>query len=831
MALPFDPDRQLKSGVHALKQRQYDRALSTFEQLQTAEVPKAIQIKAKMGQVRAFRAQGKTNAAVELCEALAKSGSRHVKVWAQEQLSSLRDVPVSTDKSGFQPLTVESPMSERPIDPPPIDLSGFQALEAATGQSGFQPLDATEQSVSSPPSPAPMGESAAPASAPLPPVESREASEDIASSPSLFQYDALNQPQGVPISPISSGVARAPVPEQPPEMIAESPPPDLPVPDWPGADVSRLGWQEGGRLKTGRSLGKVNRWRFWLSQVACAVLAFGTLRYLVHGTMQGINGYLSMLDRILPFYVPIIRAFNRDQTWRILVILLLLLVASPWLWDLWLRWRYDAKAYSTKQLGAHSKEAVQLLRKVCLKRNWAFPSLQYLPTPIPLIFSYGWLPRYGRLVVSQGLLDRLTDDEIATLYAYELSHWKGPDWPLLSLVGLLLQVLHQGYWSLAWWGDRQKRLVKVAAGILSTVCYGIFWLLQKTVCWTARLRPYYRDRTATQLTGNPNGLVRALGKLSFALSEVVADQGYTPPLIERLTLLLPVGLASTLPLYAERDRQPLATLFRWDALNPWRAWLSIGQPQPPVGDRLQLLTVYARHWRLQPALDFSVVTLANRRSNQLSGPEWRRLLLQGGGWSGLVIGFCLGLLLWGLGAIATSVNLVFLDWLSQDLTIIKSTSLLGLGTGALLRMNTFFPDLDPRQPSTAADLPNWLTVPDLLPNDSLPAHLTGQLLGRPGIANWLGQDLLLKTPSGLMKLHVFSALGPIGNCLSLGPKPWQRLGRTVSVQGWFRRGQQAWIDVQFLDAGGEQLRGNHPTWSLVVIVVAVLSGLWILVRG
>ena len=388
-----------------------------------------------------------------------------------------------------------------------------------------------------------------------------------------------------------------------------------------------------------------------------------------------------------------------------------------------------------------------------------------------------------------------------------------------------------GYWALARWGNRQKRLVTVTAGVLATLCYSIFWLLQKTVAWVARVRTYYRDRTATQLTGNPNGLMRALGKLSFGLSEAIADQGYTPPIVESLLPLLPTSAVSTLAVHNTQARYPLTNLLQWDALNPWRSWLAINQLHPPLGDRLQLLAAYARHWRLTPALDFSTIPQTQRRSKRLSSQEWRRLLFQAGPWSGLAIGTLVGGLLWGVGAIATAADVVFLDWLNQDLAIIKSAALLGLGSGIVLRMNAFFPDVPPQLPEGTTEAINWATAPDLMPSDSLPIQLSGQLLGRPGIANWLGQDLLLKTENGLIKLHFFSALSPIGNSLNLGTKPHQHLGQTAVVTGWFRRGQQVWIDVQQLSGANWRAAGNHPVWSIVLFAIANLSGLWTLISG
>ena len=76
------------------------------------------------------------------------------------------------------------------------------------------------------------------------------------------------------------------------------------------------------------------------------------------------------------------------------------------------------------KLQAVSPEAATLVGKRCQQKRWPFPTLWKLPTEIPLIFSYGWLPRNARLVVSEGLLSQLAADEVATLVSYEMAHWK-----------------------------------------------------------------------------------------------------------------------------------------------------------------------------------------------------------------------------------------------------------------------------------------------------------------------------------------------------------------------------------------------------------------------
>ncbi|MEO0454996.1 MAG: M48 family metalloprotease [Cyanobacteria bacterium P01_A01_bin.114] len=813
MTPEFDPEQALKKGTRALKRQDYAGAIAIFEEIRRADIPRAYQLKALMGLVRTYEAKQAWQQALAFCQPLTQSSSRQVRDWAntkQLELSRAQQAPAS-DLSGFQPLEVESPAA--------VPTANLESVDA--------PLSSPESSAQLPAQPSVLEDH----SQPLDGVETdsdrsaADSSNTRLSTSSLFHYEALNQrltrESQLPASTPSSPPAVAP--PSSPNSAATSVQPDA------ASALTAPQWRYAGRLKTGRLLGKVKRGRLWFAQAITALLVFGLLRFLLHLSLRSINGYLQMLDRILPLSIRRVRAFDQDQTWPLLIVLIVLGLAAPWLWDWLLRLTADLRPFSTRLLMKSSPEAVKVLRQICLKRNWQFPTLGLLPSEIPLIFSYGWLPRYGRLVVSQGLLDQLEEDEIATLYAYEIGHWRRWDWPLLSLQGLILYGCHWLYWRLAMWGNKQQRLVRFSAGVGATLSYGVFWLLQKAGSWLSRLRTYYCDRAAAEITGNPNGLVRALGKLTLALNHTLETQGYTPPILEQLTLLLPTQIAAS-----PRPTRPLAQYFAWDIVNPFRSWLSCNQSHPPLGDRLQLLTLYARHWQLPPEIDFQSVIdrhSPDKKSKALNRAEWKTLLLQGSPWFGLAIGGFLGFLLWGIGATAAAFQWVFLDWLYQDPSVLKSSLLLGLGVGTLLRINALFPDLDPQLAPATEEVADWAATPDLIPVDSLPVKLSGQLVGRPGIANWLGQELLLKTPQGLFKLHFFSILGPIGNGVKLGARPVQYLNQPVQVLGWFRRGHHLWIDISHLKSSSQALQAQAPLWSAVVLAISLISGLWILVRG
>jgi Zn-dependent protease with chaperone function len=824
MTSELKPDEALQAGLKALKQRDYDGAIATFKSLiqtlSTTHSSKSHLVKAQMGLMSALEGKGQWQAALDLSKTLLQSPSTQVRAWVTQRLpkieAALRTAPAepisapTADLSGFQPLTPSSPQS---------DLSGFQPLQPS-------PSDPKRVIKNTPPVETPPSQ-AQPPSTELPPAITAVSAES-----SLFHYSNLNQ------SGSASAVAGTTDPVSPDTLPTPSEPPvELPVvPEF--IEPQQFDWPQAPGLKTGRSLGRVKPLRFWIAQCITAIALFWLLHWGLHTFLRTINGYLIVLDRIIPFqflnFIGPKQFLVNPYNWKLLIFLVGLGIASPWLWDNLLQASAKLSPLKSQQLMPISPKAVQVARQICQQKNWPFPSLKRLDTDIPLIFSYGCLPRYGRLVISQGVLDRLSNEEIAALCAYELSHWQYLSWPLFSLQALLAHSFHQLYWRLATFGNTQPPIVKITCGILANGFYVVFWGIAKVGCWLSRMRAYFCDRNATELTGDPNALTRALTKLSLGLSQAIDQQGYTPPLLESLDLLLPVGANHT-QTFAQRFHQsPLATPFAWDLINPYRSWLSFNQSHPPLGDRLNLLSLYARHWQLTPEIDFQPLLAQYRTNNntakRFSLAEWRTLALQAGPWSGLAIGYAIGISLWGLGFLGRVMKWPFFDWIYRDMGVLRGAILLGLGAGLLLRMNPFFPDLRPQQPNNEDELTSWLEAPDLIPLDSLPAKFSGTLIGRPGLANWLGQDLLLKTQHGLLKLHFFSYLGILGNALPFGEKPIQYLQKPVQILGWFRRGHTPWLDIDYLFIQSKQrMRGGHPLWSTGILGIAILWGLWNLV--
>ncbi|HIK13938.1 MAG TPA: tetratricopeptide repeat protein [Leptolyngbyaceae cyanobacterium M33_DOE_097] len=879
-----------EAGLAAYKQGDYGRAIALLQQAATLPTNHPLYVKAQMGLTVAYARQGEWQKSLELCQLLGQYPDPEVQAWARRTEAGVAKracqqagggTPVATtyipasDQSGFVPLEGD-PAEWLPEIAGDRAESGFET-EANTG---FVPFEAVGQTTPVD-APATVAQNSA---VMLPETTERGVAEsewvastatpDVNYQPQWKQAGRAQRWQPLraakPSAPTQGLIALAllwvflriiPVTEVPLGFTT------LPLAH-PAAEFViflLLLWEF--------VAGRVNGARLFLLQLVTAIALFAIVRELIYQIPNLFNVLLAQV----PFINYSYEIANRP-TLLITSVLAVGFVASRWLLDglLWLV--YGMQPLPLQALSRERAEIGRSLQSFCRKRKIPTPALGVLPTQAPFIMSYGCLPRFTRTVVSQGLLDQLAEDEIITLLANEVGQISYRTVPLLSFAMLVLQVPYTIYLFTAEWGNRQigplleqmmaqtnrvpwlaklnahlsgnarQRRSQPIAGayrgldaalrdlavLVAALAYGVYRLFRYIPLWLARQRTYYSDRVAAELTGNPNGLTRALLKYAIGTAAVVQAEGKTPYLLEGFDLLPPVGHKQAVSLGSVYPLAPLQPFVEWDWTNPYRNWLVLNESHPPVGDRLRLLALYAQYWKLDTELDFKNPRLPYQSKAVLTGAQWRRLLVQGAPFFGLVFGLALVHLLSWLGYVGGGFNISWLAWLQNDATVRYGLPLIGFSSGIFLRVNPFFPNIPAfgrsRSGEGAIRLKTLLNDPEALPIDADPVYVTGHLIGRSGASNFLSQDWLLQTESGIVRLHVLHAAGPIGNLLN-----WQRftalLNQEVSVSGWFRRGAVPWIDVETIRAGNQTVNCQHPIWSTLVASIAAIWGIFQIAFG
>jgi Zn-dependent protease with chaperone function len=572
-------------------------------------------------------------------------------------------------------------------------------------------------------------------------------------------------------------------------------------------------WQNTPRAKAWQSLTQVNLIPLWLLTGG----TFFALFYLLRELVKFITGLINVTLDKLPFLEPI-QLLYADPTGLLFVLLVAITAACPWLLDKLLPEFYPQKSLTKEDLSEYSEESVRLLQRYCQQRGWKFPKLYILTASAPLAFAYGYSPKYGRIVVSSGLLEQLTEEEIATIYGVQLGHIAHWNSPIMSLALLVTVPFYKLYQLLSNFGDRAlKPFSRTIFTIFSSLIYLLWCFLTGTTLWLSQLRLYYSDRLACEISGNPNALTRALLKIAIGIADDIAKQEQIGWQIESLNLVLPVGYKQAITIGSAAGYGKFEDLLQWEYLNPYRWWLVVNNSHPLMGDRLLRLNKIASLWHVEPELNFAT-------QHQPKVKE-QSFLLQMAPFIGIPIGLAFAFLIRLGWYLAYQLKILNLKWIYDDTTYITGCFFIGFSIGILIRINSFFPEIKNSRIENHSNLVDLYSNSTNLPIDNKGVRLVGKLLGRRGLSNSLGQDLILLSHEGMVRLHHTSWLGQPVN-------PQDVIGRQVSVTGWFRRGATPWLDIQTLQTQtGKLIHSSHPVWSIILAVTAEAWGAYILLKG
>lgn len=160
----------------------------------------------------------------------------------------------------------------------------------------------------------------------------------------------------------------------------------------------------------------------------------------------------------------------------------------------------------------------QIVERLAAKANVPVPKIYFIPTDSPNAFATGRNPNHASVAVTRGILELCDDEEIEGVLAHELGHVRNRDILISAVVatvaGAITLLARMMYWGelFAGFGGRDNDR---QGGVFSALAMLILAPLAATLIQLAisRSREYEADHTGAEITGNPMGLARALGKI------------------------------------------------------------------------------------------------------------------------------------------------------------------------------------------------------------------------------------------------------------------------------------------------------------------------------
>lgn len=236
---------------------------------------------------------------------------------------------------------------------------------------------------------------------------------------------------------------------------------------------------------------------------------------------------------------------NVRKTWFYLFFFLILVIAIGWVVSYFLEnqtilWfavifsiimNFFAYWYSDKIVLGLSRaklikkednpELYRLVENLCITAGLPLPKIYIIDSAQPNAFATGRNAKHGVVAVTRGLLEKLERTELEGVIAHELAHIGNKDMLLQTIVVVLvgfIVILTDFFFRIAFWGGGrsreggQMRLIMILAALALAILAPIFATLIKLAI--SRKREYLADSSAALLTRYPEGLARALEKIS-----------------------------------------------------------------------------------------------------------------------------------------------------------------------------------------------------------------------------------------------------------------------------------------------------------------------------
>ena len=171
-----------------------------------------------------------------------------------------------------------------------------------------------------------------------------------------------------------------------------------------------------------------------------------------------------------------------------------------------------------------------IVDRICALADMPKPRIAISPTDLPNAFATGRNSEHAVLCVTQGLMRRLTPEELEGVIAHEMSHVAHKDVMVMTVASFLaiiagLMIRFAFYGELFGGGGRrggnnnnQGALpILLIIMAVSIVVYAISFLLIRLL---SRYRELAADRSGALLTGQPSALASALTKVSGSIARI-----------------------------------------------------------------------------------------------------------------------------------------------------------------------------------------------------------------------------------------------------------------------------------------------------------------------
>lgn len=207
-------------------------------------------------------------------------------------------------------------------------------------------------------------------------------------------------------------------------------------------------------------------------------------------------------------------------------------------------WNSDSmvlKMHNAVEVDARTApEFYQMVADLAQNAGLPMPRVFVIRNAQPNAFATGRNPENAAVAASTGLLESLSEEEIAAVMAHELAHVQNRDTLTMTITATLAGAISMlGNFALFFGGNRNNNPLGFI-GVLVAILVAPFaaMLVQMTI---SRTREYAADRRGAEICGNPLWLASALKKIATRAGRIVNEDAERNPATAHMFIINPLN--------------------------------------------------------------------------------------------------------------------------------------------------------------------------------------------------------------------------------------------------------------------------------------------------
>ena len=487
------------------------------------------------------------------------------------------------------------------------------------------------------------------------------------------------------------------------------------------------------------------------------------------------------------------------------IILVIQFLISPFMTDLSMKWFYKAKF--KYEVPEYLKSFIE---EICKENKMKYPRIGYIDDGAPNAFTYGHTKNDARVVLTRGIFELLSEEEVKAVVAHELGHASHYDMLFMTVAQLVPLVLY-GIYEVCLRSDKDKSSNNNGgsyAAIIGIIAYVLYIISNYIVLWLSRTREYYADSFSIEVTKNPNALASALVKVGYGLSTAETNAKHSAAKSNALGIFDSKSSKALAVTSMEENgsisKEHIKQAMKWEKWNIWAKWYELNSTHPLISKRLLAISERSKEYNQDPYIVFDL-----KKEESYVDDFLIEVLISFLPTLSIIVGIILCIIgylyVWNMGLIIGTTLVVAL----------------------LFSFIKFFKRYSKKEmkETTVRDLLGEVKVSHIT---SIPCSLEGKIIGRGNPGCIFNEDFVIKGKTGIMFLDYNQPLFIINKIFALF-KSQEYFDKEIKITGWYRRSPVPYIELKTMEIDGKIKKVYTYALGLSLRIVGIILSVLLIV--